>query len=382
MHSKSPSSEFLSYSTAYQTKAKKVLGILPGEGVGPELTSLCREILNVLEEQAHCQIEIRTGGPIGLQALQESGSELSTEVVGFCRDIFQENGAVLAGPGGGRFVYDLRQKMDLFYKMNPLMYFPELSGATRLKFNQDSKLDLLVVRDNGGGLYHGKAHIEDGGKSVRHEFSYTEGGVMKVLQRAVQAAMKRQKKLSVIAKTGGIPEISRLWFECAEKAVAGTDVELCRMDIDFAVYRFMARPEEFDVIAVPNCFGDILADLGGIFMASRGNTFGASFNDQGHGVYQTNHGSAHDLVGKNSANPAGQLLSLAMLLRESFGLSSEASWIEASIRQTWREGWVSADIAQPGCTSIGTRQLGDLILGNLRKLINEARPLENTLTAR
>jgi len=367
---KSPSVDFGNRSTSVSSQSR-LIGILPGEGIGPELISICRNILEVLVGDGQCSIELREGGRIGIEAANHSGRELTDEVIEFCGQIFSEGGAILAGPGGGRFVYNMRKEFDLYVKMNPLTYFKELDGATRLKFSKDATLDIMVVRENGQGLYQGQGHIEDGGKRIRQEFFYTEDAIMRVLSTAVRAAQRRRKRLTVIAKRGGLSEVTRLWFNCAERAVADSGVELTTLDMDYAGYQFIAHPEEFDVVAIPNCFGDILADLGGIFMASRGNTYGASFDAKGNGVFQTNHGSAYDLAGHNVANPAGQIFSLAMLLRDAFGMIRESAWIEESVRTAWRDGSVTADLMQPGATCVGTREMGAIVLENLKAIIEK-----------
>lgn len=356
---------------------RRLIGVLPGEGIGPELISICRSALAVFAEEGGCLFELREGGKIGIEAANESGKELSDEVIGFCQQVFTDGGAILAGPGGGRFVYNMRETFDLYVKMNPLTYFKELYGATRLKFSDDAVLDIMVIRENGQGLYQGSAQIEDGGKRVRHEFLYTEKAVMRVLTTAVRVAQSRRKRLTVIAKRGGLSEVTRLWFDCAERAVADSGVELTTLDMDYAGYRFIAHPEEFDVVAIPNCFGDILADLGGIFMASRGNTYGASFDAEGNGVFQTNHGSAYDLAGKDIANPAGQLFSLAMLLRDAFGMHRESACIEEAVRLAWKSGCVTEDIMQSGAKCVGTREMGEVVLENLKAIVKQSVSVED-----
>jgi 3-isopropylmalate dehydrogenase len=129
------------------------------------------------------------------------------------------------------------------------------------------------------------------------------------------------------------------------------------MNVDLAAYELIQNPTHFDVIATPNLFGDILADVTGVLVSSRGVTFSGNFDAHGHGVYQTNHGCAHDLAGTDTANPAGQILSLAMLLRESFGLDEAAALVEKSLAEVWRAGWRTADLAEPGCHILGTKAM-------------------------
>jgi 3-isopropylmalate dehydrogenase len=205
---------------------------------------------------------------------------------------------------------------------------------------------------------------------VVHQFHYTETEVRRLLLIAARLAMRRQKRLTVVCKQSGLPELTQLWFDVARETAQSNGLDLRLLDMDFAAYQLIARPEEFDVVATPNCFGDILADLGGALMGSRGIIYGASYSSQGFGVYQTNHGSAHDLAGKNSANPAGQLFSLAMLLRESWGLKTEADWIVQAVRRAWRDGWRTADLMAPPHRLTGTREFGEVVG---RYLLQEAK---------
>jgi 3-isopropylmalate dehydrogenase len=165
----------------------------------------------------------------------------------------------------------------------------------------------------------------------------------------------------VVVKDGGIPGITALWRDVASAACREHGIALTPVNIDLAAYQLIQEPERFDVIVAPNLFGDILADLGGVLVGSRGLTYSGNFDACGRAVYQTNHGAAFDLAGRDVANPIGQTLSLAMLLRESFGLSDEARMIEAAISEAWRQGWRTADMAGAGCRAVGTREMGEII---------------------
>jgi 3-isopropylmalate dehydrogenase len=144
------------------------------------------------------------------------------------------------------------------------------------------------------------------------------------------------------------------------------------MNVDLAGYELIRNPARFDVLVAPNLFGDILADLAGLLVGSRGATYSGNFNASGQAaVYQTNHGCAHDLAGTNSANPAGQILSLAMLLRESFGMEEAASHIERALAQSWRKGWRTADLAEPGCRVVGTSEMAEQVAEEFLSLSSE-----------
>jgi 3-isopropylmalate dehydrogenase len=132
-------------------------------------------------------------------------------------------------------------------------------------------------------------------------------------------------------------------------------------NVDLAAYRLLQHPRELDVVVAPNLFGDVLADLGGVLLGSRGLSFSGNFAAGGASVYQTNHGAAHDLAGKDRANPVGQVLSLAMLLRESFGLAAEAALVERAVAEVYRLGFRTDDVAEAGCRAIGTREMAERI---------------------
>ena len=178
---------------------------------------------------------------------------------------------------------------------------------------------------------------------------------------AVAAAQRRRNILAVIGKNSGLPSIHSLWRTCALDVARDSGVEVSLLDVDYAAYKLLQEPESFDVIVAPNCFGDILSDLGGVLAGSRGLTFGASYAADGAAVYQTNHGAAHDREDTNTANPAGQIFSLAMMLRQSFGLHAAARFIEDSVRAVWRTRWRTADLMEPGCKVAGTRQFAELV---------------------
>jgi 3-isopropylmalate dehydrogenase len=320
------------------------VGVFPGEGIGPELVGICERFLQKFAERGCFEVVLRRGGPIGIEARKQCGADLPDEAVAFAESVFAEGGALLAGAGGGRFVYDMRKRFDLFLKLNPLRRF---CGAVP----ENRRFDIMVVRDNREGLYQGESAVAEtgGDRRVSHTFHCSARAVDEITEVAAKQAAARRKHLTVVAKESGLPVISALWRNSGVEAGKRHGVEVKFLEMDYAAYLLVRDPQMFDVIAVPNCFGDILSDLGGVIMGSRGATFGGSYNPQGHAVYQTNHGAAYDLARTDTANPAGQILSLAMLLRESFGRDHEAAWIEESVEAAWCDGWCTFDMEEiPG----------------------------------
>ena len=145
------------------------------------------------------------------------------------------------------------------------------------------------------------------------------------------------------------------------------------LNIDLMAYRLLQEPKGFDVVVTPNLFGDILADLGAVLLGSRGLSYSGNFSGSGAAVYQTNHGAGYDLVGKNEANPVGQVFSLAMLLRESFGLVQEPLLMEEAVAEVWRQGWRTPDLTENGCRIIGTEEMGARIADALVRLASYSR---------
>lgn len=347
------------------------IGVLPGEGIGPEVMDCAIEVLRSIEAGAGLKFDVRFGGSIGLDAEAKHGKPLTDEVADFCRKIFSKGGTVLSGPGGGRYVYDLRKHFDLFFKISPLVTAPELLGACRLNADAVRGTNILLVRENVSGIYQGKSREgrrNDGGRFVEHSFTDDEATVRRFLSAAARLAQMRRGVMTVVCKDSGVPGISALWRECAEDAASASGIRCSMMDVDHMAYRLIQHASEFDVIAAPNLCGDVLADLGAVLLGSRAVSFSGNFTQNGDAVYQTNHGAAYDLMGKDRANPVGQIFSMAMMLRESFGLAREAAWIELAVRSVWAEGWRTEDVAEAGCRTIRTREMGRRIAETVARL--------------
>ncbi|MEO2034997.1 MAG: isocitrate/isopropylmalate family dehydrogenase, partial [Planctomycetaceae bacterium] len=325
------------------------IGVLPGEGIGSEVIDGTLTVLRAVESAGRTTFDIRFGGPIGLAAVASCGQALSQEVVEFCEGVFAENGAILAGPGGGRFVYDMRRHFDLYCKFSPITIRHELRHASRLKAECGANVDILLVRDNIGGVYQGEWSENSDpshGRTASHTFSYNHAQVSRIVRVAATIAKKRRGELTLVVKPSGVPTISELWSECAREAARDLDVSIKELEIDNAAYQLVQNPQQFDVIVSPNLFGDILSDVAGVLLGSRGLCYGASFSSDGAAVYQTNHGAAYDMATMNRANPVGQIFSLAMMLRESFELIEAADLIEAAVVAVWQRGCRTEDLPE------------------------------------
>jgi len=346
---------------------RRIVGVLEGEGIGPEVIGVALRALGALEASGIPCADVRRGP-------RNPGFE---EASAFCAETFAAGGAVLCGPFGGRFVYDLRRRFDLFCKLSPLTPSPALRGASRLRPEFLAGVDILAVRENTGGVYQGRwgETSTPGGRVAEHFFCYGETEVRRILAVGARLAASRRRRMAVIVKPGGVPSISQLWCDCAAEAARAAEVELANLDVDYAAYRLVQDARDFDVIVAPNMLGDILIDLGAVLLGSRGASFSGNFSTEGAAVYQTNHGAAKDLAGSGRANPAGQVLSLAMLLRESFGLGDAASLLEAALEDAWARGFRTFDVMTPGASLVGTAEMGDRIAESVTRLAARRDPL-------
>ena len=337
------------------------VGALHGDGVGPEVIDAALAVLTAAcgGGRNPLQPEVGPSAPeIGEGGLTEATAE-------FCRRTFAAGGAVLTGPRGGRWVYELRRAFDLFCKISPLTPSPAIAPDAGPTWPDRGRgLDILIVREQTAGVYQGswsEADARRDGHLAEHSFSYSSREVRRIVEVGLRLAETRRGRLDVIVKRGGVPSISRLWEQVATELMGESGIAWRLLDVDFATYQLLREPGSFDVVVAPNLFGDVLADAGGVLLGSRGLCFGASFDDARAAVYGTNHGSAHDLAGTDRANPVAQILVAAAMLRESFALEAEARAIESAVTATWRDGWRTDDLAEAGCRSVGTREFAERV---------------------
>lgn len=336
------------------------LALVAGEGIGPEVMAAASDVLAAVDEALDLGIEstwlpgIGTPGPYGLTV-----DPSTRDVIAAALDA---GVPVLTGPAGGRFVYELRAQLDLFCKLVPLRPRPELADAAIVRSRHTAGADVLVVRDNAGGIYQGGFGWSDDGRTAFQEARYDVDQVDRIIAVALRAAAARSGRLAVVGKPGGLPTITELWLRRAEALAAtltdAADVEVEAIEVDNACYQLVADPSRFDVVAAPNMLGDIVADTGALLLGSRGLSLSANYRADGGAVYQTGHGAARDLAGRDVANPLGQVASLAMLLRESLDLPHAADAVEEAVRSVLADGLRTADIAGPGSTVLGTRDMG------------------------
>jgi 3-isopropylmalate dehydrogenase len=348
------------------------IALLPGDGIGPEVTAAAVRVLQKVGEAGghtfHFQEE-----KIGGCAIDAFGSALTDETIRIC----QQSDAVLLGAVGGpkwddpnakvrpeQGLLKLRKALDVFANLRPVAVYPELADASPLKPEKLAGVDLLVVRELTGGLYFGEPKgrsLVNGVQTAVDTMRYNEMEVRRVVELAFQLAEGRRKKVTSVDKAN-VLECSRLWRQVtAEVATGHPGVELENMLVDTAAMRLIQSPANIDVMVTSNMFGDILTDEASVLSGSMGMLPSASLGQSGPGLYEPIHGSAPDIAGKGIANPMGTILSVALMLRYSLNLPDEATRVENAVQKVIQGGHRTVDLGG----KLGTQQITDLILSSL-----------------
>ena len=366
---------------------KAEIAILPGDGVGPEIVAETVKVLDAVARRFGHDFEM-TEYPVGGTAYDLCGDCLPDATLDACRAA----DAVLLGAVGGpkwdalppekrperRALLGLRAKLGLFANLRPAKVWDALTGTSPLKSEIVARgIDLLIVRELTGGAYFGEKRRAADGKSAYDMIPYSEHEILRVARIAFAAARARGEgraaahspKVTSVDKAN-VLETSRLWRETvtALHAAEYPDVELEHMYVDNAAMQLVRDPSRFDVVLTENMFGDILSDEASQITGSIGMLPSASLGDAGSGLYEPIHGSAPDIAGQGIANPLATVLSSAMMLRHSLGLSVEADTVECAVAETLAAGLRTRDIAQSGhCIAVSTSEMGDAIIRALEK---------------
>ena len=264
----------------------------------------------------------------------------------------------------------LRAGMGVYSNNRPAKIWPQLADASPLKKSiVDKGIDFIIVRELIGGIYFGKHEtIEENGEKVAiDELRYAEGEIRRIGRIGFETAQKRGKKLCSVEKSN-VLDSSRLWKKVMhELAAEYPDVELSDMLVDNCAMQIVKDPSQFDVVVTENMFGDILSDEASMITGSIGMIPSSSLGATTCGLYEPIHGSAPDIAGKDIANPIGTILSAAMMLRFSFDMAQEADCIENAVSAVLSAGYRTGDIADGDCATVGCREMGRLIIENLKK---------------
>jgi 3-isopropylmalate dehydrogenase len=349
------------------------IAILPGDGIGPEVTDQAVRVIERLNEKHGGDFECKSA-PIGGAAYDLHGHPLPPETLQLARDC----DAILLGAVGGhkweainrehrpeRALLGLRSELQLFSNLRPAILFPQLADASTLKPEVVSGLDIMIVRELTGGIYFGQPRgIEDrdGQRVGFNTLVYGESEIQRIAHSAFQQAMMRDKRLCSVDKAN-VMEVSELWREVVtEVGKEYPEVELLHMYIDNACMQLVRAPKQFDVIVTTNLFGDILSDAASMLTGSIGMLPSASLDASGKGMYEPVHGSAPDIAGKGIANPLATILSVAMMLRSTFKRGDLADLVEAAVESVLVAGLRTADIAADGQAVASTSELGDAVV--------------------
>ncbi len=351
----------------------KVL-ILPGDGIGPEITAEAVKVLNALKVSDNLDIEVAED-LVGGAAYDAYGTPLADETMQKAQDA----DAILLGAVGGykwesldisvrpeKGLLRLRSEMKLFANLRPANLFEQLADASTLKPEVVSGLDILIVRELTGGIYFGQPRgvriLENGERQGFNTYVYSESEIKRIAHVAFDAAMKRDKKLTSVDKAN-VLEVTELWREILDEVSKEyPKVELKHMYVDNAAMQLVLNPKQFDVIVTGNMFGDILSDQASMLTGSIGMLASASLDANNKGMYEPSHGSAPDIAGKNIANPLATILSAAMMLRYSLQREDLAVKIENSVGKVLDKGLRTSDIFTDGLTKVSTSEMGDAVV--------------------
>lgn len=355
---------------------RRRIAVLPGDGIGPEIIAQALRVLNRVASIYNLQFEHREA-LVGGAAYDATGQPLPAETLELCR---QSDTVLFGAVGGPKWdnlppalrpeagaLLPLRKELGLYANLRPALLFPALTDASPLRREVlEDTLDILVVRELTGGIYFGQPkERRDEGRTAVDTSIYTEAEVERIAHVAFGAARSRRKKVTSVDKAN-VLETSRLWREVVTRvAQQYPDVELQHMLVDNAAMQLIRNPRQFDVILTENMFGDILSDEAAMLTGSLGMLPSASLGEGSFGLYEPVHGSAPDIAGQGVANPLATILSVAMMLRHSFGLDEPARRIEQAVGSALREGYRTADIWQEGFCKVGTIEMTDTVLKHL-----------------
>ncbi len=355
----------------------RTVAILPGDGIGPEVIDQAVRVIEHLNQHAAAGL-VCEFAPVGGTAYDLHGHPLPPSTL----ELAKRADAILLGAVGGpsweslprelrpeRALLSLRSELNLFANLRPAILFPELVGASTLKPEVVSGLDLMIVRELTGGIYFGQPRgirtEADGTRTGFNTMVYNEREIRRIAEAAFQIARLRNRRVCSVEKAN-VLEVSELWREIVTQVGQSyPDVQLSHMYVDNASMQLIKAPKQFDVIVTSNLFGDILSDAASMLTGSIGMLPSASLDANQKGMYEPVHGSAPDIAGRNIANPLATILSVAMMLRSTFGQSQLAEQVEGAVRQALAGGCRTGDIAAAGEPIIGTREMGDAVLAAL-----------------
>jgi 3-isopropylmalate dehydrogenase len=353
------------------------IALLPGDGIGPEVTSAAVDILKLAGEKFNVEFELKEY-LVGGASFEKYGTPLTDEVLQACYD----SDAVLLGAVGGTkwdnlqrdlkpeaALLKLRKSLGLYINIRPAKVYKALVNSSSLKPEVLNGTDLLILRELTGDVYFGEPRGIDEEKGF-NTMIYTKKEVERIAEYAFKVAMKRKKKLHSVDKAN-VLETSQFWRRIVnEMSRSYPDVHLEHMYVDNAAMQLVRDPKQFDVILTQNMFGDILSDISGMITGSLGMLPSASLGNN-YAMYEPVHGSAPDIAGEDKANPLATISSVALMFTHSFQMNKAAELIEESISRTLSTGYATKDISQPGNVIVSTTKMKNLIIENFNSIYDE-----------
>ncbi len=354
---------------------KKKIAVLPGDGIGTEVADGAVRVLKAIAERYGHEFTF-TEAAVGGDAIDRFGTPLPEETLNVCK---QSDGILLGAVGGPKWdnlpsherpergLLGLRKSLGLFANIRPVQSFASTVQASPLKSEIVDGVDLIIVRELTGGLYFGKPSERRGERSeiVVDTLQYGREEIERIVEKGFALAQDRKKKLTSVDKAN-VLESSRMWREIVdEKAKQYPDVEVEHMLVDAAAMKLIHNPKHFDVIVTENMFGDILSDEASMLTGSLGMLPSASLASAGPALYEPVHGSAPDIAGHNKANPLAMILSAAMMLRLSFGMTEEADAIDRAVQEVLESGYHTEDVNTGSGCIVGTKRMVDQVIYQL-----------------
>ncbi len=352
--------------------------LLPGDGIGPEITNVTHKILDLVSKKFDFELKFKEM-PFGGSAIDSDGIPFPVRTLQECKD---SDAVLLAAIGDPKYdelprekrpetgLLNLRSSLDLFANIRPVKIIPSLTKASSLREKFVKEVDLVVVRELTSGIYFGepKGRIKtENGERAFNTMTYTSEEVNRIAEIAFKLAQQRNQKVCSVDKAN-VLDVSQLWRE--ETILVSNNyegIELTHQYVDNAAMQLVRNPSQFDVILTSNLFGDILSDIAAMLTGSIGMLPSASLTIDGPGVFEPVHGSAPDIAGKDMANPIAMLLSAAMMLKIAFKEIKAGNYLENTIYEILNEGYRTFDLMSDETSKqVSCSEMGKLIAEKLK----------------
>lgn len=360
---------------------KKNIVVMPGDGIGPEVTRAAATVLRECAHEFGHQFDVHEA-LIGGTAIDAQGTPLPNETLEACR---KADAVFLGAVGGPKWdglpvgkrpesgLLSLRKGLSLYVNVRPVKILEPLTGISPLRPERLGDLDLEIVRELAGGMYFGErgGKNENGTERAWDTESYSTAEIERIATFAYARAESRTRRLCSVDKANVLTS-SQLWRRTVSAMHSVyPSVRLEHMYVDNAAMQLTLRPSQFDVILTTNMFGDILSDAAAALVGSIGLVPSASFGASTP-LFEPIHGSAPTLAGTDSANPIGAILSATMMLRDAFGLALEAEWVEQSLLRVLSGGYRTADISEPGARTVGSSVFTEVLKEEMQRTLEHA----------